>query len=118
MELEDICSNSKFAPSFFLLCNVALELIEHLRAMGETNALLQRNIVSSTGRPLALNCLLVLQLRAGLVKKCSSFVLLLLLTKQCQMLKRETALATAAIYESMFASEDGTIPATFQVKPY
>ncbi|KAH7835442.1 hypothetical protein Vadar_026172 [Vaccinium darrowii] len=55
--------------------NSALELIEHLRAMGETNSLLQRNI----------------------------------------MLKRETALATAAIYESMFASEDGTIPATFQV---
>uniref|UniRef100_A0A2P2L463 Methyltransferase type 11 domain-containing protein n=1 Tax=Rhizophora mucronata TaxID=61149 RepID=A0A2P2L463_RHIMU len=53
----------------------ALELIDHLRAMGETNALLQRNI----------------------------------------MLKRETALATAAIYDSMFAAEDGTIPATFQV---
>jgi NADH dehydrogenase [ubiquinone] 1 alpha subcomplex assembly factor 5 len=32
-----------------------------------------------------------------------------------QMLKRETALATAAIYDSMFAAEDGTIPATFQV---
>ncbi|XP_011010502.1 PREDICTED: putative methyltransferase At1g22800 isoform X2 [Populus euphratica] len=53
----------------------ALELIEHLRAMGETNALLQRN----------------------------------------NLLKRETALATAAIYDSMFAAEDGTIPATFQV---
>ncbi|KAK9929959.1 hypothetical protein M0R45_027024 [Rubus argutus] len=53
----------------------ALDLIEHLRAMGETNALLQRN----------------------------------------PMLKRETALATAAIYDSMFAAEDGTIPATFQV---
>ncbi|KAF9670558.1 hypothetical protein SADUNF_Sadunf13G0081500 [Salix dunnii] len=53
----------------------ALELIEHLRTMGETNALLQRNNV----------------------------------------LKRETALATAAIYDSMFAAEDGTIPATFQV---
>lgn len=53
----------------------ALELIEHLRAMGETNALLQRNPI----------------------------------------LKRETALATAAIYDSMFAAEDGTIPATFQV---
>ncbi|KAL6176670.1 hypothetical protein ACLB2K_053303 [Fragaria x ananassa] len=53
----------------------ALELIEHLRAMGETNALLQRN----------------------------------------PMLKRDTALATAAIYDSMFAAEDGTIPATFQV---
>lgn len=53
----------------------AMELIEHLRAMGETNALLQRN----------------------------------------KVLKRETALATAAIYDSMFASEDGTIPATFQV---
>jgi hypothetical protein len=32
-----------------------------------------------------------------------------------QMLKRDTALATAAIYDSMFASEDGTVPATFQV---
>ncbi|CAL5434542.1 unnamed protein product [Camellia sinensis] len=53
----------------------ALELIEHLLAMGETNALLQRN----------------------------------------HMLKRETALATASVYESMFAAEDGTIPATFQV---
>ncbi|XP_031374640.1 putative methyltransferase At1g22800, mitochondrial isoform X2 [Punica granatum] len=53
----------------------AFELIEHLRAMGETNALLQRSAI----------------------------------------LKRETALATAAIYESMFAAEDGTIPATFQV---
>ncbi|XP_022141744.1 putative methyltransferase At1g22800 [Momordica charantia] len=53
----------------------ALDLVEHLRAMGETNALLQRNPI----------------------------------------LKRETALATAAIYDSMFAAEDGTIPATFQV---
>lgn len=32
-----------------------------------------------------------------------------------QILKRDTALATAAIYDSMFAAEDGTIPATFQV---
>ncbi|KAG6427912.1 hypothetical protein SASPL_112159 [Salvia splendens] len=55
--------------------NSALELIEHLRTMGETNALLQRNT----------------------------------------SLKRDTALATAAIYESMFGTEDGTIPATFQV---
>ncbi|XP_024008267.1 putative methyltransferase At1g22800, mitochondrial [Eutrema salsugineum] len=53
----------------------ALDLIEHLRAMGETNALLQRN----------------------------------------KILNRETALATAAIYDSMFATEDGTVPATFQV---
>ncbi|XP_047311381.1 putative methyltransferase At1g22800, mitochondrial [Impatiens glandulifera] len=53
----------------------ALELIEHLRAMGETNALFQRK----------------------------------------KTLNRETALATAAIYESMFGSDDGTIPATFQV---
>ncbi|KAL3534774.1 hypothetical protein ACH5RR_003235 [Cinchona calisaya] len=52
-----------------------LELIEHLRAMGETNALIQRS----------------------------------------KILNRETALATAAVYESMFAAEDGTIPATFQV---
>ncbi|OIT30429.1 putative methyltransferase [Nicotiana attenuata] len=53
----------------------ALELIEHLRAMGETNALLQRS----------------------------------------KVLKKDTALATAAINESMYAAEDGTIPATFQV---
>lgn len=53
----------------------ALDLIEHLRAMGESNALFQRK----------------------------------------QTLKRETALAAAAIYDSMFAAEDGTIPATFQV---
>lgn len=53
----------------------ALELIEHLRTMGETNALLQRNSI----------------------------------------LKKETALATAAIYDSMFAADDGSIPATFQV---
>lgn len=32
-----------------------------------------------------------------------------------QILKRETALATAAIYDSMFGAEDGTVPATFQV---
>ncbi|PHT35870.1 putative methyltransferase [Capsicum baccatum] len=51
----------------------ALELIEHLRAMGETSALLQRS----------------------------------------KVLKKDTALATADIYESMFAAEDGTIPATF-----
>ncbi|KAF2552012.1 hypothetical protein F2Q68_00035302 [Brassica cretica] len=43
----------------------ALDLIDHLRAMGETNALLHRN--------------------------------------------------KASIYDSMFATEDGTIPATFQV---
>ncbi|AAC25509.1 ESTs gb/Z34075, gb/Z34835 and gb/AA404888 come from this gene [Arabidopsis thaliana] len=52
----------------------AMDLIEHLRAMGETNALLERN----------------------------------------KILNRETAVATAAIYDSMFATEDGTIPATFQ----
>ncbi|XP_027346513.1 putative methyltransferase At1g22800, mitochondrial isoform X2 [Abrus precatorius] len=53
----------------------ALELIEHLRAMGETNALSQMNSI----------------------------------------LKKDTALATAAIYDSMFSAEDGTVPATFQV---
>lgn len=53
----------------------ALQLIEHLRSMGETNALVQRN----------------------------------------NLLKRETALATAAVYQSMFGAEDGTVPATFQV---
>ncbi|XP_020584484.1 putative methyltransferase At1g22800 isoform X2 [Phalaenopsis equestris] len=54
---------------------LALELIEHLRSMAETNALLQRS----------------------------------------KILKRETALATAAVYDSMFAAEDGKVPATFQV---
>ncbi|XP_010912691.1 putative methyltransferase At1g22800, mitochondrial [Elaeis guineensis] len=53
----------------------ALELVEHLRAMGETNALLQRSTI----------------------------------------LKRDTALATAAVYQSMFGAEDGSVPATFQV---
>ncbi|KAL2631231.1 hypothetical protein R1flu_015917 [Riccia fluitans] len=53
----------------------ALELIEHLRSMGEGNAVRQRNPV----------------------------------------LKRATALAAAAVYESMFGDVDGTIPATFQV---
>ncbi|XP_019462588.1 PREDICTED: putative methyltransferase At1g22800 [Lupinus angustifolius] len=53
----------------------ALELIEHLRSMGETNALFQMNTI----------------------------------------LKRDTALATAAIYDSLFAEEDGSVPATFQV---
>ncbi|CAG7864929.1 unnamed protein product [Brassica rapa] len=65
----------------------ALDLIEHLRAMGETNALLQRNKA-----------------------KFSIF-----LSRIFSILNRETALATAAIYDSMFATEDGTIPATFQV---
>ncbi|KAL6525582.1 hypothetical protein OROHE_015889 [Orobanche hederae] len=60
---------------FSLSYKVALELIEHLRTMGETNALYQRG----------------------------------------KILKRDTALATAAVYKSMFAAEDGTIPATFQV---
>ncbi|BBN07876.1 NADH dehydrogenase [ubiquinone] 1 alpha subcomplex assembly factor 5 [Marchantia polymorpha subsp. ruderalis] len=53
----------------------ALDLIEHLRSMGEANAVRQRNPV----------------------------------------LKRDTALAAAAVYESMFGDADGTIPATFQV---
>uniref|UniRef100_A0A803LHX4 Methyltransferase type 11 domain-containing protein n=1 Tax=Chenopodium quinoa TaxID=63459 RepID=A0A803LHX4_CHEQI len=30
-------------------------------------------------------------------------------------LKKNTALATAAVYQSMFGAEDGTVPATFQV---
>uniref|UniRef100_A0A251TAX1 Uncharacterized protein n=1 Tax=Helianthus annuus TaxID=4232 RepID=A0A251TAX1_HELAN len=52
-----------------------MSLIEHLRAMGESNALVNR----------------------------------------IKFLKRDTALATAAVYESMFAAEDGSIPTTFQV---
>jgi hypothetical protein len=31
---------------FCCFCQLALELVEHLRAMGETNALFQRNPVS------------------------------------------------------------------------
>lgn len=50
---------------------------------------------------------------------CVINVTLILLVSQylfpVQILKRETALATAAVYESMFAAEDGTIPATYQV---
>ncbi|KAJ7539000.1 hypothetical protein O6H91_11G072200 [Diphasiastrum complanatum] len=53
----------------------AFELIEHLRCMGDTNAVLQRN----------------------------------------QIMRRDTALAAAAIYESMFGGTDGTVPATFQI---
>ncbi|CAK9209194.1 unnamed protein product [Sphagnum troendelagicum] len=53
----------------------AMELIEHLRSMGEVNAVRQRSLVMS----------------------------------------RDTALATASIYQSMFGESDGTIPATFQV---
>nr|QTZ19536.1 methyltransferase At1g22800 isoform X1 [Bixa orellana] len=37
------------------------------------------------------------------------------LLQSSSILKRETVLATAAIYDSMFAAEDGTVPATFQV---
>lgn len=37
------CMN--FYAYFLFACMVALELIEHLRAMGETNALLQRSKV-------------------------------------------------------------------------
>ncbi|CAM6099122.1 unnamed protein product [Calypogeia fissa] len=53
----------------------ALDLIEHLRTMGEVNAVSERNPI----------------------------------------LRRDTALATAAVYEFMFGDADGTIPATFQV---
>lgn len=31
------------------------------------------------------------------------------------ILKGDTMLATAVIYDSMFSAEDGTVPATFQV---
>ncbi|GAQ79426.1 S-adenosyl-L-methionine dependent methyltransferases [Klebsormidium nitens] len=53
----------------------ALELVEHLRSMGEVNAVRNRRLV----------------------------------------LPRDTALATAAAYQSMFANKDGSVPATFQV---
>ncbi|CAL0325824.1 unnamed protein product [Lupinus luteus] len=72
--MSDIKILSSCSPISLSLFSAALELIEHLRAMGETNALFQMNTV----------------------------------------LKRDTALATAAIYDSLFAEEDGTVPATFQ----
>ncbi|KAH1255943.1 putative methyltransferase, mitochondrial [Glycine max] len=37
------------------------------------------------------------------------------LSQMNNILKRDTALATAAIYDSMFSAEDGTVPATFQM---
>lgn len=39
----------------------------------------------------------------------------LISTLSLQNLNRNTALATAAIYQSMFGFEDGSVPATFQV---
>eukprot|EP00899_Mesostigma_viride_P021966 jgi/Mesvir1/29771/Mv25439-RA.2 len=54
----------------------ALELVEHLRQMGEGNCMHAR-------RP---------------------------------FLRRDTAVATAAIYQSMFGNPDGSVPATFQVR--
>eukprot|EP00959_Pyramimonas_sp_CCMP1952_P071822 1500101-Pyramimonas_sp.AAC.1 len=53
----------------------AMELIDHLRVMGETNAVIQRK----------------------------------------HTLPRDTALAASAIYQTMFAVDDGSVPATFQV---
>ena len=91
-----------------LFCELALELVEHLRAMGETNALFQRNPVSvkyhtrlsGNGEIVIVLVTLVIELELVLY----------------QVLKRDTALATAAIYQSMFGLEDGSIPATFQVQ--
>ncbi|KAK3025967.1 hypothetical protein RJ639_040941 [Escallonia herrerae] len=76
VDVDEYTVRYRSGEQSLVLSIAALELIEHLRAMGETNALLQRN----------------------------------------KILKRETALATAAVYESMFAAEDGTVPATFQVR--
>ncbi|CAM6105701.1 unnamed protein product [Calypogeia fissa] len=53
----------------------ALDLIEHLRTLGEVNAVRERN----------------------------------------RILRRDTALTTPAVYESMFGDAEATIPATFQV---
>lgn len=53
----------------------AVELIDHLRSMGETNAVRER----------------------------------------ISTVNRDTALATAAVYQEMFGEPDGTIPATYQV---
>ncbi|KAL0695196.1 hypothetical protein Bca4012_062376 [Brassica carinata] len=83
----------------------ALDLIEHLRAMGETNGLLQRNKASFSFFSSDFSQFWLLHACFLLTKTPSSK----------QILNRETALATAAIYDSMFATEDGTIPATFQV---
>lgn len=53
----------------------AIELIDHLRSMGETNAVRERILT----------------------------------------VNRDTALATAAVYQEMFGEPNGTIPATYQV---
>lgn len=53
----------------------ALEVVEHLRSMGESNAVKQRS----------------------------------------PSLRKDTALATAAVYQAMFGAPDGSVPATFQV---
>lgn len=79
--------------------------------MGETNALFQRNPVS------------ILHVILFYRKRLNSNSLPILVTELgwvlwYQVLKRDTALATAAIYQSMFGLEDGSIPATFQVLYY
>lgn len=58
---------------------------------------------------------LILFSRMKTIMAKSSYHVGILCSQLNQILKRETALATAAIYDSMFAAEDGTIPATFQV---
>lgn len=112
-KIFQVCSNiillgmSYNFASFLTSFVAALDLIEHLRAMGETNALLQRNKVSFfVYRFCGCDHLPFYQVYC---------MFLAIHELQKQILKRETALATAAIYDSMFATEDGTVPATFQV---
>eukprot|EP00877_Chromochloris_zofingiensis_P004341 jgi/Chrzof1/13908/Cz08g17020.t1 len=61
--------------TFSMRYDTAAQLVQHLRVMGESSALINK--------------------KAGL--------------------KRDTALAAAAAYEGMFAEEDGSVPATYQV---
>lgn len=62
--------------TFSMRYDTAAQLVQHLRVMGESSALINK--------------------KAGL--------------------KRDTALAAAAAYEGMFAEEDGSVPATYQVR--
>lgn len=87
--------------------------------MGETNALLQRSNVRPNHFYMSFENLMAV-FYFVLEKETSSSKICLLphskfSSKLNQILKRDTVLATAAIYESMFGAEDGTIPATFQV---
>ena len=65
----------------------ALHLMEHLQKMGESSALLSRPEISSDGSSIS----------------------------STKNVSREVFVATAAIYQSLYGEEDGSVPATFQI---